>query len=887
MNGGAQFSDDMNMGGGGSSSSSSEGASSGPSHNNEGNYNFMANFDTTMSPTAMDMDGMASNMQPSSEQDVYAAPPGVSNLIARFENTNTSTNFSMPRKRKPTSPRESQQPPPHPPQPGSQFMMQFQQSLESRNRQMSQASSGPSASPEPAAPEFGVMNMMKQQQQQQQQQKQQQQQQQQHHQQQQEHSMAHKPSFSMSPANNVMVSSPVDTVNTPGDYSSILGSTTSPFSPIISSPQMNLQSPNDPFAALNPLRINNFSSDQMTAFSMNFGSPTSVMSPNSPFSPMDVSRNQASLDMIASPTFNPIANNSSMYNPFGQDLISFETMETLDMPGLVNDYVDTNGFINNNNSNNNNSSNSMRNDSLSFQMGAMGMNNDGFFMAQPPTREQVPAETWENLKGVIRQLYLDERRPLKEVMLLMEERHNFRATPKMYKTRFSQWGFAKNNTEEEVKRLLSIKFQRDAEGKTSEFVRNGRVVNLRTYLKRKGKTEYDLLDHEANADLPGHTRCRTPPPLPNLPGHMAADVKRVQELITGNMHKALLMCKEAQIDAECSWTSTMVWGARSSDIMWEANDYIKRGSTERGVDMLSDAFRYLEEELKCMTPQVIKELLLGMINRDHAVVAPLCKFFSTWTAKHLERSHPLRPIFTALYSTQQEHGSQTLSDLIWTTMPSFVDDLEAIYGRTHPFVASALLDLLEIAEQQSPNPAEPDQTLAEYRSRVGQLIQELRPHLVELESNEGVHSPNVVALRYTLVQMMHVKDPHTAETDAAVQDLHREMEAAGRLFQIQYTPGGPCCYHEPIKVQPTMRRCRPRYDRVAHILEVYACLTVLIYYEEDMHTVDHVSPNHDHGYDGHMHGDFAGGDGGYHDSQAAFQAALAMQNGFGGSYGWA
>lgn len=45
-----------------------------------------------------------------------------------------------------------------------------------------------------------------------------------------------------------------------------------------------------------------------------------------------------------------------------------------------------------------------------------------------PSREQVPAEAWEQFKSTIRALYLDERRPLKEVMSVMAEKYNFQAT---------------------------------------------------------------------------------------------------------------------------------------------------------------------------------------------------------------------------------------------------------------------------------------------------------------------------------------------------------------------------------------------------------------------------------------------------------------------------
>ena len=45
-----------------------------------------------------------------------------------------------------------------------------------------------------------------------------------------------------------------------------------------------------------------------------------------------------------------------------------------------------------------------------------------------PSREQVPAEAWEQFKDTIRQLYLEERKPLKEVMNIMADKYGFQAT---------------------------------------------------------------------------------------------------------------------------------------------------------------------------------------------------------------------------------------------------------------------------------------------------------------------------------------------------------------------------------------------------------------------------------------------------------------------------
>ncbi|MBE3041429.1 Clr5 domain-containing protein, partial [Candidatus Bathyarchaeota archaeon] len=200
----------------------------------------------------------------------------------------------------------------------------------------------------------------------------------------------------------------------------------------------------------------------------------------------------------------------------------------------------------------------------------------------------MPAEAWEAVKGTIRQLYLEERKPLKDVIQVMADRHGFQATyvlippcllgspltccsPKMYKTRFSQWGFVKNNTEDEVKKLLSMKFQRDARGKVTEFVRNGRVINLSTYLKRKGVTEYELVNFEGGSlDLPTYVKCRTPTPPP-VPGYLRSpELLRTQDGVVGNLRKAFLQCRQLAIDTRTvvGWSTVMVWGAGSSELLY-------------------------------------------------------------------------------------------------------------------------------------------------------------------------------------------------------------------------------------------------------------------------------------------------------------------------------
>ncbi|KAG6197165.1 hypothetical protein E4U10_000263 [Claviceps purpurea] len=447
-----------------------------------------------------------------------------------------------------------------------------------------------------------------------------------------------------------------------------------------------------------------------------------------------------------------------------------------------------------------------------------------------PPREQVPAEAWEQFKGTIRTLYLEERKPLKEVMSIMAERFGFQATPKMYKTRFSQWGFVKNNTEEEVKRLLSKKFQRDAEGKISEFVRNGRVVNLGTYLKRKGVTEYDLVDFELSADLPAHVRCRTPTPPPT-PGYLRSpDLLRAQELIIGNMRKTFLHCRQCEVEADVriGWPVIMAWGAGSSDLLLEANVYFEARDADKGGSFLVKAFTQLEQDLKQLSPLGIMELLLGMVHRDPGMMTALCKYLAAYSTTNFERSHPLRQIFTCLYDVQQKHGASTVSELLWGGIPTIAEELEAIYSRRHPYVARTWIDLALFYNYVNAD-------------RFDKLVPELRLQQRQVEARFGSNSPDALTLRYAITQSLYAASPHSEATRHAAHEMWNQLTSVGVVFGIRDAKPNSYCYHSPVKVNPRTKRCRRRYDSGVSILEEHVGVRIQPYFAEDHHHCVHIS----------------------------------------------
>ncbi|TDZ21128.1 hypothetical protein Cob_v005793 [Colletotrichum orbiculare MAFF 240422] len=106
------------------------------------------------------------------------------------------------------------------------------------------------------------------------------------------------------------------------------------------------------------------------------------------------------------------------------------------------------------------------------------------------TRGKIYAtqDRWDLYRLLITRLYREEKKPLREVQIIMEQQHSFLATERMFKTRIKRWGLDKKFKEPEVFAMLYAKQKRDAVGKESEFVIRDQVVNwedVTEYLKRR------------------------------------------------------------------------------------------------------------------------------------------------------------------------------------------------------------------------------------------------------------------------------------------------------------------------------------------------------------------------------------------------------------------
>ncbi|ROT39895.1 hypothetical protein SODALDRAFT_140885 [Sodiomyces alkalinus F11] len=458
--------------------------------------------------------------------------------------------------------------------------------------------------------------------------------------------------------------------------------------------------------------------------------------------------------------------------------------------------------------------------------------------SRQPRQKYLPGDKWETYKCVIRQLYLDEGKPLKEVMEIMKECHGFEASAKMYKTRFSQWGFAKNNTVDEIKKLLAMKFERDARGKVTEFIRNGKPVNLRTYLKRKGVTEYDLLDLASPAELPPHVRCRTPTPPPGLTYLRPPDQLHAQELLVGNMKRAFLHLRQREIEAAKprGWASTLTWGAGSSDMIFEAGRLFASGENGPAGDVLLRAFQDLELDLRQLSSQGLRELVLAMAHRNLDLVLAVSQYVAAYTTTRYETMHPLRLAFNCLYEVQQKHGASALTDLVWGSVPALAGEMEEIYGRQSPYVTRFWMDLAMLHGYVNTNKLE-------------RLYAELQPLERGLVDEHGTAGCETLAFRFTQSYLLYLTSPEKAVDQTMAFNAWRVLKRSKLANRVKGRPN-VYCFHSTLRLEPWMKRCKEKYAMLTKMVQRTLGVEIILYFEGEPHVREHADDDEEDGDDG-------------------------------------
>jgi len=74
--------------------------------------------------------------------------------------------------------------------------------------------------------------------------------------------------------------------------------------------------------------------------------------------------------------------------------------------------------------------------------------------AQPVDRQVLPKSKWEELKPVIRRLYIDENKTFRKIATIIRDTYNFTPTKGQFDARVKQWGFKKNASQHERRMIL-------------------------------------------------------------------------------------------------------------------------------------------------------------------------------------------------------------------------------------------------------------------------------------------------------------------------------------------------------------------------------------------------------------------------------------------------
>ncbi|KAK2609745.1 hypothetical protein N8I77_003232 [Diaporthe amygdali] len=131
---------------------------------------------------------------------------------------------------------------------------------------------------------------------------------------------------------------------------------------------------------------------------------------------------------------------------------------------------------------------------------------------------------WSRHRPTIKRLYIDERKPLKEVMEIMARDHGFMASLKMFKVRIKQWGYSKNirTTNEDIGTLVDL----NSERQRPVVLATGRVVDpkrLAQHLRRKRESALQL--------APGARSLARWSPSPRPPSIRPPDVFYISEAV--------------------------------------------------------------------------------------------------------------------------------------------------------------------------------------------------------------------------------------------------------------------------------------------------------------------------------------------------------------------
>ncbi|KAI5862563.1 hypothetical protein GGS23DRAFT_82027 [Durotheca rogersii] len=291
------------------------------------------------------------------------------------------------------------------------------------------------------------------------------------------------------------------------------------------------------------------------------------------------------------------------------------------------------------------------------------------------TRHHLQPAVWERYKDDIHDLYIEQNKPLSELMEIMSGK-GFKATPRMYKAKFAQWGFVKNNKQKDVAMMLRLQRQRNAAGKPTTFRRHGRSIDIETYMKRKGISNIELAVPALEVELPEYLRALTPPPAEpqhmTLPSHLHAQDILVScyKNLTSSWRDSIVSAASFEEDFNIYFDGALCEATRDfSRACW----FFSRGHNSHGALLSQRAFSSLHLLIKAPSALGLFDLLIAsVISPDYGLVKELWKYLAAYADATLGPWSTLCRLFTALDEVFRTNTLETGVDFIFSCMESIL-----------------------------------------------------------------------------------------------------------------------------------------------------------------------------------------------------------------------
>lgn len=302
-------------------------------------------------------------------------------------------------------------------------------------------------------------------------------------------------------------------------------------------------------------------------------------------------------------------------------------------------------------------------------------------------------QSWARHQPLIKQLYLYEKKPLAEVMRIMERQHGFRATVKMYKTHIKKWGLDKKNKVSEMRAILRKNKQRADQGKGSIIRVRGQLrdfAEVVRYWHRKGVTIDEIIARQTASPTPEAVELSTPTPSPILMPHELAIPERLFRCIrnyfdcsfesgTWVRTEPLSPCHSIIDEGNTVYNTVDQFGFQC----FLACELFSRGSFQEAGRNLIAATSKINKILSSEHPGALLEIfkLIAMFHykkRDEVALSILRQFSALGTVL-LGRQHPLSLICEWINSVY----ASDLSSLVTRCIESTADQFERFVGPMH------------------------------------------------------------------------------------------------------------------------------------------------------------------------------------------------------------